>query len=172
MEESLIYLSIVYARRRATAEPRKRRDRAYVDYAVAGALGFGVVEAIGFIYPAVESGEQTWPRLMFTFFERVVDSLGHLSVAALMALRAIRRDCYGDRMGWWAVVGPSVALHGTYDFMALDASALEGNVGWIYPVGRWITLGMLGLIGGLMVTAGWLVRGEWKDLEERDRRRE
>ena len=172
VEESLKYLSIVYARRRATAEPRKRRDRAYVDYAVAGALGFGVVEAIGFIYAAVESGGESWPRLMFTLFERVVGSLGHLSLAALMALRALRRDFYGDQMGWWAVVGPSVALHGAYDFVALGASALEGNVGWIHPVGMLVTVGMLGLIGGLMGTAAWLVRGEWKALEERDRRRE
>ena len=172
VEESLKYLSIVYARRRAAPEGRKRRDRVYVDYAVAGALGFGVVEAIGFIYAAVESGGETWPRLMFTLFERVVGSLGHLSVAALMALRALRRDYYGDRMSWWAVVAPSVALHGTHDFVALGASALEGNVGWIHPVGLWDTVGMLGLIGGLMVTAAWLVRGEWKTLEERERRRE
>ena len=172
VEESLKYVSIVYACRRATAEGRKRRDRAYVDYAVASALGFGVVEAIGFIYAAVESGGETWPRLMFTLFERVVGSLGHLSVAALMALRAIRRDYYGDQMSWLAVVGPSVALHGTYDFVALGASALEGNVGWIHPIGRLVTLGMLGLIGGLMVTAAWLVRGELKVLEERDQRRE
>ena len=172
VEESLKYLSIVYARRRAAAEGRKRRGRAYVDYAVAGALGFGVVEAVGFIYAAVEQGGETWPRLMFTVFERVVGSIGHLSVAALIALRAIRRDYYGDQMSWWAVVGPSVALHGTHDFVALGASALEGNVGWIHPVGWGDTVGMLGLIGGLMVTAAWLVRGEWKTLEERDRRRE
>ena len=172
VEGSLKYVSIVYARRRAAAEPRKRRDRAYVDYAVAGALGFGVVEAMGFIYAAAESGGETGPRLMLTLFERVVGSIGHLSVAALMALRAIRRDYYGDQMGWWAVVGPSVALHGTHDFVALGASALEGNVGWIHPVGRWVTVGMLGLIGGLIVMAAWLVRGEWKALEERDRRQE
>ena len=35
-----------------------------------------------------------------------------LVAALMMALRAIRRDYYGDRMSWWAVVGPSVALHG------------------------------------------------------------
>lgn len=172
VEESLKYLLIVYARRRVAAELRKRRDRAYVDYAVAGALGFGVVEAIGFIYAAVESGGETWLRLMFTLFERVAGSIGHLLVAALMALRAMRRDYYGDEMSWWVVVGPSIALHGMYDFVALGASALEGNVGWIHPVGRWDTVGMLGLIGGVMVVAGWLVRGEWKALEERDRRRE
>ena len=170
--ESLKYLSIIYAHRRAMAEPRKERDKDYFDDAVAGALGFGIVEAIGFIYAAVESGGASWPRLMFTLFERVVGSFGHLSVATLMALRAIRRDYYGDQMGWWAIVGPSVTLHGAYDFVALGASAWEGNVGWIHPVGMWVTVGMLGLIVGLMVTTAWLVKGEWKALEERDRRRE
>ena len=135
MEEPLKYSSIVYARRRVAGEPGKRRDRAYLDYAVAGALGFGVVEAIGFIYAAVESGGETWLRLMFTLLERVAGSLVHLLVAALMALRAIRRDFYGDQMSWCAVVGPSISLHGMYDFVALGASALEGNVGWIHPGG-------------------------------------
>ena len=172
VEESLKYVSIVYARRRGKAEGRKRGDRAYVDYAVAGALGFGVVEAIGFIYAAVEPGGETGSRLVLTLFERLGGSFGHFLVAALMALRAIRRDYYGDPMSLWAVVCPSVALHGTYDFVALGASALEGNVGWIHPVGRGVTVGMLGLIGGLMVMAAWLVRGEWKALEERARRRE
>ena len=172
VDESLKYLSIVYARRRARAEERKRRDGAYVDYAVAGALGFGLVEAICFISADVELGVETWSRMMFTLLEPAVGSLGHLLVAALMALRAIRRDYYGDRMSWWAVVGPSVALHGTHDFVALGASALEGNVGWVHPVGWGDTVGMLGLVGGSTVMAAWLVRGEWKALEERDRRRE
>ena len=170
-EETLKYVPIAYARRSGTPEQKKQRDRAYVDYAVSGALGFGVVEAIGFIYAACEQGRETWPRLMFTVFERMVGSVGHLLIAALTALRAIRRDYYGEGMGWWDVVGPSVVLHGTNDFVALTASALEGNVGWIHPVGVGNTTVMLGLISGLIAAAVWQVRREWKTLEDRDRLR-
>ena len=172
VEGSFKYLAIVYARRRATAERRQRRDRAYIDYAVAAALVFGVADAIGFIYTAVESGGETWPRLMLTLFERVVDWLEHIMVAALMALRAIRRDYYGDRMSWLAVVGPSVLLYGARDFIALSASALEGNVGWIHPVGWWNTAQMLGVIVWLLSIAVSLVGKELKALEDRDDERQ
>ena len=171
VEETLKYLPIAYARRRGTAEERKQRDRAYVDYAVAGALGFGVVESIGFLYAACEHGHETGSKVMFTLFERVVGSIGHLLLASLTALRALRRDYYGDQMSWWAVVGPSVILHGTNDFVAMAASALEGNVGWIHPTDVLNTMAMLGLISGLIGTTAWLVRREWKTLNDRDRRR-
>ena len=171
-EEILKYLPIAYTRRRGTVEQRKQRNRAYIDYALAGALGFGVIENIGFLYVSCEQGHETWPRLMLTIFERMVfGSLGHLLVASLTALRAIRRDYYGDQMSWWAVVGPSVMLHGTFDFVAMAASALEGNVGWIHPTGVRNTTAMFGLISGVVATAAWQVRREWKALDDRDRQR-
>ena len=168
-EETLKYLPIAYARRRGTAEQRKQRNRAYIDYAVAGALSFGLVEMIGFLYGACEQGHETWPKLMATLAERMVGSLAHVLVATLTALRAIRRDCYGDQMNWWSVVGPAVVLHGTFDFVAMGASALEGNVGWVHPVGVETTTAMLGLIGAVIATAAWQVRQEWKTLGDYDR---
>ena len=172
VEETLKYLPIAYARRRGTAEQRQRRNRAYIDYALAGALSFGVVENIGFLYAACEQGHETGPKLVLTLFERmVVGSLGHLLVASLTALRAIRRDYYGDRLSWWAVVGPSVILHGTFNFMAITFSALEGNVGWIHPTGVRNTTAMLGLLTGLVATTAWQVRRDWKALDDRDRQR-
>lgn len=171
VEETLKYLSIAYARRRGTAEQRKQRNRAYIDYTVASALGFGVVEGIGFLYAACEEAHEAWPKLIFTLLERVVGSLGHLLLASLTALRAIRRDYYGDQTSWWAVVGPSVILHGASNFVALGASALEGNVGWIHPTSVRNTTAMLGLMSGLIATAAWQVRREWKALNDRDRKR-
>ena len=38
VEEMLKYLPIAHARRRGAAEQRKQRDRAYIDYALAGVL--------------------------------------------------------------------------------------------------------------------------------------
>ena len=169
VEETLKYLPIAYARRRGTAEQRQRRNRAYIDYALAGALGFSVVESIGFLYASCEQGRETGSRLIITLFERlVVCSLGHLLVASLTALRATRRDFYGDRMSWWVVVGPSVILHGAFDFVAMAASALEGNVGWIHPIDVRNTAAMSVLISGVLATAAWQVRREWKVLDDRD----
>jgi hypothetical protein len=170
VEETLKYLAIIYARRRGTAKQRQQRNRAYIDYALAGALSFGVVESIGFLYAACEQGHETWPKLVLTLFERVVlGQLGHLSVASLTALRAIRRDYYGGQLSWWGVVGPSVFFHGAFNFVAMTASTLEGNVGWIHPTGVRNTMAMFGLCAGLVATAAWQVRQEWKALDSRDR---
>ncbi|KAM0796948.1 hypothetical protein BDR22DRAFT_882348 [Usnea florida] len=170
VEESLKYIPIAYARHRGTVEQRKQRNRAYIDYTVTSALSFGLVESIGFLYASCEQGHETWSKLIVTLFERIiVGSLGHLLAASLTALRATRRDYYGDRMSWWAVVGPSMILHGSYDFVAMASSALEGNVGWIHPTGLRITAAMYGLIGAVIVTASLLVRREWRSLGHRDR---
>ena len=170
VEEAFKYLPIAYARRRGTAEQRQPRNRAYLDYALAGALSFGVVENIGFLYASCEQGHETWPKLMLTLFERVVlGSFGHLLVASLTALRAIRRDYYGDQLTWWGVVGPSIILHGTFDFGAIAFSALEGNVGWIHPASVRNTTAMLGLAAGLVGATAWQVRREWTELDSRDR---
>jgi RsiW-degrading membrane proteinase PrsW (M82 family) len=173
VEETLKYLPIIFARHRGTARQRRLRNRAYIDYALAGALSFSVVETIGFLYASCEKGHETWPKLVLTLFERIVlGQLGHLSVASLTALRAIRRDYYGDQLSWWSVVGPSVILHGTFDFVAMAGSALEGNVGWIHPTGVRTTVAGLAVLTGLVATAVWQVRQEWKSLESRDRARQ
>ena len=172
LEETLKYLPIAYARRQSTVEDKEPRNRSYIDYALAGALSFGVVENIAFLYSSCEKGRETWPKLMLTVFERVVlSSFGHLLVGSLTALRATRRDYYGDQLSWWGVVGPSVILHGAFDFVALSFSALEGNVGWIHPTGVKTTVAMFGLLTGLVSTAAWQVRQNWKTLNDRDRQR-
>lgn len=163
VEETLKYLPIIYAHRR-----REKGNRAYLDYVLAGALSFGVVEGIGFLY---SQRDAAWPEMLLTLFERMVlAQIGHLSVAALTALRAIRRDYYGDDMSWLEVLGPSVFYHGLFDFVAMSASTLEGNVGWIHPKGINTTIALFGLCGGLVPTAVWQAWGEWKGLEERDRK--
>ena len=170
VEETVKYLPVLWARRRDTNKETKPRKRAYLDYVLAGALSFGLVECIGFIYTSAKHPNETWGVLAQNAFERIViGQTGHLLVAALTALRAIRRDYYGDNLSWWGVVGPAALLHGTNDFAALSASALEGNVGWIHPTGFWMQTGLLGIVLGLNGIAASLVRREWKTLEERDR---
>ncbi|KAH8666036.1 hypothetical protein BGZ60DRAFT_378472 [Tricladium varicosporioides] len=167
-EETLKYLPVVYCRRRGASEDRKQRDRAYLDYAMAGALSFGIVESIGFIYGSVKE-QQSWPKLALTLFERVViGQLGHLAAAALTAFRAIRKDYYGDKMSWWGVILPAVLFHGTYDYAALAFSASEGNVGWIHPAGVKKTVAMIGLAAGMIGIVTDQVRREWKELQKRD----
>lgn len=169
LEETLKYLPVAYAKLRGTPEERRPRNRAYLDYAIAGALSFAVIENIGFLYAAVEGARQSWLKLAGTALERLVfASAGHFLAAALTALRATRRDYYGDQLSWWDIVRPSVILHGCQNFVAFSFGALEGNVGWIHPVGLWNQLGMWSLIGAVNFTAGYLVRQEWKELERRD----
>lgn len=105
---------------------------------------------------------RAWPRsgarLLLTVFERIsLGSSGHLLMAALTALRAIRWDYYGDKTSCLSVIGPSVLLHGTQNFIALSFSASDGNVGWIHPTGFrkmmmlvGTTLGMIGVGAGLV----------------------
>jgi RsiW-degrading membrane proteinase PrsW (M82 family) len=171
VEETLKYLPIAYVRHRGdSAEQRPHRSRAYLDYTLSAALGFGVVEAIGFIYAACADGGETGSKLALTVLERVVGSLGHLLVTALTALRATRKDFCGDQMSWLSVTGPAIVFHGAFNFVAISASALEGNVGWIHPTGTWNTTAMIGLTTALMATSAWKVGREWKALEDRDRR--
>ena len=173
LEETLKYLPIAYARRRGTPDQRKPRNRAYIDYALAGALSFGVVENVAFLYASCEKGHETWPNLLRTIFERIViGATGHLLVTCVTALRAIRRDYYGEQMNWLSVVGPAAVFHGTFDFVALSFSSLEGNVGWIHPTTGRNTSMMTGLLAGLVAAAGWLVRRDWMALEDRDRKEE
>ncbi len=167
-EETIKYLPIVYARRRGTPKQRELRNRAYLDYVLAGALSFGVVECIGFIYSCCKQENQTWANLALTVFERiVVGQTGHLASATITAFRAIRRDYCGDNLSWLEVVGPAMLLHGLWDFAALSSSALEGNIGFIHPTSLRVTAALFTVIPGVLGAAVWQVRREWKSIESR-----
>ncbi|GFF72115.1 hypothetical protein IFM61392_02665 [Aspergillus lentulus] len=171
VEELLKYVPVIYARRR-DAKKEQRRDRAYIDYVLASALGFSVVENIGFIYSACEGGRESWPKLLLTFVERVVlGQLGHLSVACLTALRATRRDYHGDSLGLWEVIGPAVLFHGTYNFALMSVSAMEGNVGWIHPNGLRNSVLVLGLVSGMIGLAVRKVKQEWRKVQKYEQAR-
>lgn len=109
-EELLKVLPILYARRRGTPEQRKPRNRAYLDYAIASSLAFGVVEGLGFLYSSCVNGRETGSKLALTLVERfALGSSGHILMAVLSALRATRRDYYGEtNLSWWKVLGPSI----------------------------------------------------------------
>ncbi len=168
VEETIKYLPIAYARRRGTPKQRESRNRAYLDYVISGALSFGFIECIGFIFSSCKQKNQTWANLALTLFERiVVGQTGHLASAAITAFRATRRDYYGDNLSWLEVVGPAILLHGIWDFSALSSSALEGNIGFIHPKTLWVTAALFGVIPSVLGTAIWQVRREWKAIENR-----
>ncbi|OJJ42752.1 hypothetical protein ASPZODRAFT_137145 [Penicilliopsis zonata CBS 506.65] len=160
IEEIIKFLPVVYARKKK-ASKSKRKSNTYVDYAIAGALGFSLAEQIGFIYVACEPGHETGWILVRTLAERAVGSLGHLLVAWLTALRARdqRTTDGNDSMPWWKVVGPSALLHGMSDMIVFSASAVAGNVGFIHPSGS-LAVAMIGLAGSVWSVAGWMVRRE------------
>ncbi|KAK3719078.1 hypothetical protein LTR37_004642 [Vermiconidia calcicola] len=174
LEEALKYSPIAWARRRRLKDDSKLRNRAYLDYALSSALSFGLVEGIGFLYASCVHGEENGSKLALTIFERLMlGSSGHLLMAALTALRAIRRDYYGEKyMSWWSVVGPSIVLHGAYDFGAMIFSASEGHVGWIHPTSTRKTIMMLLMAFGFLFTEMMLVRRELRILKDRDRQQQ
>ena len=91
-EEVLKFLPVLYARRRGTAQDRKPRDRAYLDYVMASSLAFGVIEGIGFIFTACGKNGETGGKLALSVLERLLlGSTGHVLMAVLSALRATRR---------------------------------------------------------------------------------
>jgi hypothetical protein len=108
VEKTLKCLPIAYARRRGTPEHQTPRDRAYLDYALAGALICGVVECIGSTYGVCVEAQNTLRQLLVMVFERVIiGSPGHALLGSLTALRAIRKDYCGEKLSWWSVIAPS-----------------------------------------------------------------
>lgn len=201
MEEVVKFAPVLYAKRRngneiekeddsvesskvESSKKNRRRDRSYIDFAIAGTLGFGLVEALGFIYTICKVEGQGRGMIALMVVERVAGQMGHLATAALSAVRATRRDFYaedgeaegedrsgGKRMPWWQIIGPSALYHGLSDFVALSASALDGNVGFIHPRGVKLVVSMIGVIGCIWGAAGWQMWKEWGELDEIDRKR-
>jgi len=171
-EEVLKYLPVVYAQRRGREKERKERNRAYIDYAVAGALSFTLIESIGFIYGTAEQDQGTWPIFIMTCAERLfMAPIAHLSVGALSALRATRRDFYGEKMSLLSILGPSVFVHGLFDFMALSFSTLDGNPGWIHPTRPRLVIPMVSMGVAILSGAVWAVTREWKKIKSYERAR-
>jgi len=168
-EEMLKYLPVIYASHRGTIKDRTSRNRAYIDYVLAAALGYSVSEGVAYLYAVCESGQMNKSLILLTLFERLIlGFVGHLSYACLTAIRATRRDYYGERLRWWQVVGPSALLHGTWDMAALSISALNGNVGWIHPTGFWPTTAIIVPATGIAAATVWQVIQELNALDALD----
>ncbi|KAG9238461.1 hypothetical protein BJ875DRAFT_450787 [Amylocarpus encephaloides] len=183
-EEILKYLPVVYARRREQKQqkvveekanpetPAKQPpSRAYLDYALAGALSFGVIENIGFIYVSCAPGLESWSKLIGTLAERItVGATGHALLASITALRATRRDHYGGKISLWRLLAPAAILHGAWDFWAFSLSTLQGNVGWIHPTDFKSNAALFSGAALIFSIEGWLITRELKKLEDLERR--
>ena len=149
-ESTLAYLPIAYARYRRTSQ---RRNRSYIDYALAAALSLVTQEFTWRLRAARTNGSDTW----FTGGGNAILSIcSPLLFTLLVAFRATRRDCYGDSMSWLAVVGPSVLLRGVG---GLTESFVESH--W---------MGVLAARVAIHAFAAFLVFGEWLELGYRDSR--
>ena len=168
--EELLKLSpILFFNRKAKKGEAKLGHLAYLDYALAAGLSFGLVEGIGFLYAACESTEETGWTLARTVAERfIAGSSAHLLYAALTGLRATRKLVYGDQLSWWSVLAPAVLFHGTSNLFAFGLSTLEGNVGWIHPTGFWTQIALYSAVVGVNGLAAWSVRKEWKILRVKE----
>lgn len=167
-EEVVKILPIVVAQRRGTPGERKKRNRAYIDYVLAGAFGFSVIECLGFLHVVCQEGQSNLPEAIWTLMERIPGQFGHVAVSLLSAIRATRRDYYAERLSWLDILGPAVCLHGIADFTLFGISALAGNIGWIHPSGVWTTVGILTGYVGLVSGIVWKGMNEWRALDDRD----
>ncbi|RYP52447.1 hypothetical protein DL769_010680 [Monosporascus sp. CRB-8-3] len=151
IEESLKYYALQYARHYG----RIAHPKNLFTVAMAAGLGFSTAEGIGFVYAAAQES-QPLGRIVETVAERgALGPATHALTAGLISLNFIRRDLRGERLGFGQVIGNSVLFHGSFNFIVMGVSALEGNVGWIHP--RGITLLFVltvagGFVGALTVT--------------------
>lgn len=70
----------------------------------------------------------------------------------------------------WRALAPSMLYHGTFNFLLLSFSAVEGNVGWVHPTDA---KGLAYALGGVAVVSGALVmhvRREWKRYERAEKK--
>lgn len=162
--EELLKLSpLLYFKRKEKRDGQVLGRRAYLEYAVATALSFGLNEGIGFLAVACESANETGWLLARTVAERLIaGTAAHLLYATLTGLRATRKVVYEARMSWWRVIAPSVFFHGLGNTFVFSLSTLEGNVGWVHPTGLWTQVALYATYFGVNGCAAWLVRKEWR----------
>ncbi|ORY61654.1 uncharacterized protein BCR38DRAFT_440811 [Pseudomassariella vexata] len=139
IEECLKYSALILARRYG----RVIHERNYVTIVMAGALGFSIIENIGFVYATVQAGQGAG-QLALTLLERVViASPMHALGAVVIGINVIRRDVYKHDLNLMHVLGLPVLIHGTFDFGLFAVSALNGNVGWVHPHGGWLLVALV-----------------------------
>lgn len=165
-EELMKFFPVLYARRR-DQKKKLRRDRAYIDYALAGALSLVTVECIGFISDTCANGIQGWVEPLVTLAQRLVaGTLGHVLTALLTSLRAIRSDFYGPSMSWIRILAPAIFLHGTANMVVFVSCSMQGHVGWVHPTEMISIVGLYGNYFGVVGIVGLMVWHEYKTLQQ------
>lgn len=165
-EELLKYTPVLYARRR-DQQRHTRHDRAYIDYALAGAISLVTVECIGYISDTCASGIQGWVEPIVTLAQRLVaGTLGHVLASLLTSLRAVRSDFYGPPMTWIRIIAPAVVLHGTANMAVFISCTMQGHVGWVHPTEMISIVGLYGNYFCVVGLVGLMVWREYKTLKE------
>lgn len=165
-EEWLKYLPVLYARKR-NQRYEKRRDLAYIDFALAGALSLVTVECIGYISDTCASDIQGWVEPIVTLAQRLVaGTLGHVLASLLTSLRAVRSDFYGPPMTWIRILAPAVVLHGTANMAVFVSCTMQGHVGWVHPTEMISIVGLYGNYFCVVGLVGLMVWREYKTLKE------
>jgi hypothetical protein len=153
LEEGMKYGAIVGARRYG----RVVNEHDYIAVGITSALGFAVVELIGFVY-AAHKQKETLTRFVMTILERIIFGLPtHAMMTTLVAINVIRRDVRHEPMTLWQVLQEPVLYHGCTNTVLVGFSAYNGNVGWIHPRGLTMYI-MLALAVGYFVFLGNVVK--------------
>lgn len=162
-------LPVLYARRRGSAESRKPRNRAYVDYVLAGVLGLDLAQNLQWLPRFCIQEHETLPRTVHMLFTRfMMGTLVSLVLGTSTALRAIRKDHLDQKLNWWSVIAPSVISYGLFNFAILSCGTLAGQTGWQFPSDTKMQAGLIGTLVGVIGVTIWQVMQDWRLVNEHE----
>jgi RsiW-degrading membrane proteinase PrsW (M82 family) len=113
VEESLKYRMINSVRYR---RPNYRVVEGYKLYAIVAALGFSVLENIGYQISFSQSTDNLGEILLNAVERLLISTPIHVACGYMIGLRVIRRDVYGQQLHLFHVMKWSVFFHGNFDF--------------------------------------------------------
>lgn len=162
-------LPVIYARRRASTESQIPRNRASIDYVLAGVLGLDLAQSIEWLSRICVGTQTTSPEILRILFTRfAMSTFMSILPGISIALRSVRKDCLGEDMSWWSVIAPSVISQGIFNFVVMSSSTLEGKIGWHFPTDTKMQVGLIGTLAAVVGLTIWQVTQDWKLLNEQD----
>ena len=153
-EEVIKYLSVAVARRRFPAH-RGLHERAYVDYAIAAAMGLTTTRNLWYMLADVGAGSRG-VKLVLTLVERIALITTFYALLGYMtASRAWQCDFRKKHWPLWEVVGPSLILRFFHDCLLAattsksdDSETKHGNEVFVI---RYLVTGFLSLTVALYI---------------------
>ena len=121
----------------------------YQIYAITAALGFSIMENVGFLLAAGFKPETTILDLLSTATERIFIAIPiHCLCGYLIGLRVVRRDIFKQPLSLFDVMKWSVFLHGNFDFWLIMIA--------VHTVGS-ASIGLTGIVLAFFCVAAYCI---------------